>query len=43
MKVLDPRGMRFTFEGIRVQPDDTPDSLGMEDGDVVVGWIEQLD
>ncbi|KAH0580536.1 hypothetical protein H2248_002028 [Termitomyces sp. 'cryptogamus'] len=33
---------KFTFEGQRLQPDDTPASLGMEDGDQIDAFLEQL-
>ncbi|KNZ78925.1 hypothetical protein J132_08150 [Termitomyces sp. J132] len=33
---------KFTFEGQRLQPDDTPASLGMEDGDQIDAFLEQV-
>ncbi|KAF2671961.1 ubiquitin-like protein [Microthyrium microscopicum] len=33
---------RFMFDGDRVQPEDTPDQLGMNDGDVLEVYQEQI-
>ncbi|KAF2744221.1 ubiquitin-like protein [Sporormia fimetaria CBS 119925] len=37
-----PQSVRFLFEGSRVQPDDSPDTLGMEDGDTLEVHQEQI-
>jgi small ubiquitin-related modifier len=34
-------GVRFLFEGERLNREQTPDTLGMEDGDVIDALIEQ--
>ncbi|KAF9476139.1 hypothetical protein BDN70DRAFT_188524 [Pholiota conissans] len=33
---------KFTYEGQRVSKDDTPAGLGMEDGDQIDAFLEQL-
>ncbi|KAI5831572.1 hypothetical protein K523DRAFT_269631 [Schizophyllum commune Tattone D] len=33
---------KFTYDGTRVKPDDTPAGLGMEDGDQIDAFLEQL-
>ncbi|KAF5375956.1 hypothetical protein D9615_008157 [Tricholomella constricta] len=33
---------KFVYDGTRVQPDDTPGGLGMEDGDQIDAFLEQL-
>ncbi|KAI0052225.1 ubiquitin-like protein [Auriscalpium vulgare] len=38
----DPGTFKFVFEGERVQPEDTPASLNMEEGDVIDAHLEQL-
>ncbi|KAF8883034.1 hypothetical protein BD779DRAFT_1444412 [Infundibulicybe gibba] len=38
----EPGTFKFTFEGKRVQKDDTPTSIGMEDGDIVDAFLEQV-
>ncbi|TVY49049.1 Small ubiquitin-related modifier [Lachnellula occidentalis] len=38
---IDPLSRRFTIEGHRIQKDDTPDSLEMEDEDIVEVFVEQ--
>lgn len=37
-----PQSVRFLFDGTRVQPDDNPDSLEMQDGDTLEVHQEQL-
>jgi small ubiquitin-related modifier len=38
---LPSDGVRFLFEGERLNREHTPDNLGMEDGDVIDALIEQ--
>ncbi|TFK25880.1 hypothetical protein FA15DRAFT_668047 [Coprinopsis marcescibilis] len=38
----EPGTFKFTFEGQRVGPDDTPGSLGMEDGDQIDAFLGQV-
>ncbi|KAJ8516715.1 hypothetical protein ONZ45_g6000 [Pleurotus djamor] len=38
----DPGTFRFTYDGERIKADDTPGSLGMEDGDQVDAHLEQI-
>jgi hypothetical protein len=38
---VDRTGVRFLFEGSRIQDDDTPASLEMDDGDMIEAMIEQ--
>lgn len=38
---IDPASRRFTIEGQRIQNNDTPESLEMEDEDVVDVFVEQ--
>ncbi|THV02058.1 hypothetical protein K435DRAFT_775796 [Dendrothele bispora CBS 962.96] len=38
----EPGTFKFTYEGNRVQPTDTPASLEMEDGDQIDAFLEQL-
>lgn len=33
--------LRFTLHGLRIQPKDTPASLGMDDGDEIQVFVEQ--
>jgi hypothetical protein len=40
-QALDRTGVRFLFEGSRIQDDDTPESLEMDDGDMIEAMIEQ--
>lgn len=37
----DPNSLRFLFDGERVNKDDTPGSLGMEDGDKIEALNQQ--
>ncbi|KAF4565442.1 hypothetical protein EYR40_002477 [Pleurotus pulmonarius] len=38
----DPGTFKFTYDGQRIQPDESPASLGMEDGDQIDANLEQL-
>ncbi|KAJ8689172.1 hypothetical protein PTI98_013223 [Pleurotus ostreatus] len=38
----DPGTFKFTYDGQRIQADETPASLGMEDGDQIDANLEQL-
>lgn len=38
---LQPKSIRFIFEGERVKENDTPEKLGIEDGDEIDAMIEQ--
>ncbi|CAN6647282.1 ubiquitin-like protein Smt3p [Trichomonascus vanleenenianus] len=38
----DPSALRFLYEGERVQPDDTPSSLDLSDGDTIEALSEQV-
>ncbi|OAA39680.1 Small ubiquitin-related modifier, SUMO [Metarhizium rileyi] len=38
----NPTSVRFLFEGSRVQPTDTPDTLEMQDGDTLEVHQEQV-
>ncbi|KDR72934.1 hypothetical protein GALMADRAFT_252290 [Galerina marginata CBS 339.88] len=38
----EPGTFKFTYDGNRVGKDDTPAGLGMEDGDQVDAFLEQL-
>ena len=40
-KAIQEDSIVFVFDGTRVQKDSTPDSLGMEDGDIVDCQIHQ--
>lgn len=37
-----PKSLRFLYEGQRIGDDDTPDSLDMEEGDVIEAHREQV-
>ncbi|KIJ40296.1 hypothetical protein M422DRAFT_32338 [Sphaerobolus stellatus SS14] len=39
---LAPGSIRFGYEGSRIQPDDTPFSLGVEDDDQIDAQAEQV-
>jgi len=39
---LNVAGLRFLFDGTRVNSSDTPDKLQMEDGDVIDIYMEQV-
>ncbi|GAW07577.1 ubiquitin-related domain-containing protein [Lentinula edodes] len=34
--------LKFTYDGNRIQEDDSPAGLGMEDGDLIDAFLEQL-
>ncbi|KAF9467624.1 hypothetical protein BDZ94DRAFT_1155689 [Collybia nuda] len=36
------RTFKFVYDGNRIQPDDTPGSLGMEEGDLVDAFLGQV-
>ncbi|KAF8804028.1 hypothetical protein BYT27DRAFT_7107980 [Phlegmacium glaucopus] len=38
----EPGTFKFTYEGQRVGKEDTPASLGMEDGDQIDAFLEQV-
>ncbi|RDB21923.1 Ubiquitin-like protein SMT3 [Hypsizygus marmoreus] len=38
----EPGTFKFTYDGARVQPTDTPGDLGMEDGDQIDAHLEQI-
>ncbi|KAF8057606.1 hypothetical protein FPV67DRAFT_237919 [Lyophyllum atratum] len=38
----EPGTFKFTYEGNRVQADDTPAGLGMEDGDQIDAFLQQV-
>ena len=38
---VDQKSVRFLFDGERVRENNTPDELGMEDGDVIDVMVEQ--
>ncbi|KAJ4490642.1 hypothetical protein J3R30DRAFT_3423600 [Lentinula aciculospora] len=38
----EPGTLKFTYDGNRIQEDDSPASLGMEDGDLIDAFLEQL-
>lgn len=40
LQCQDRDALRFVFDGIRIQDHDTPNSLEMEDGDIVDVWTE---
>jgi hypothetical protein len=39
---VDPKTLRFLLDGHRIQDGDTPESLDMEDGDMVDAMLEQI-
>ncbi|THG98828.1 hypothetical protein EW145_g7361 [Phellinidium pouzarii] len=39
---MDARTLKFVHQGIRLKEDDTPDTVGMEDGDEISVFLEQL-
>ncbi|ORY49981.1 ubiquitin-like protein [Rhizoclosmatium globosum] len=39
---VDPRSVRFLLDGTRLNGTDTPDSLDMEEGDVIQTTINQV-
>ncbi|KAF9072505.1 hypothetical protein BDP27DRAFT_416667 [Rhodocollybia butyracea] len=38
----DPGTLKFTYDGQRINKEDTPASLEMEDGDLIDAFLEQL-
>ncbi|GLB42913.1 putative ubiquitin-2 like Rad60 SUMO-like [Lyophyllum shimeji] len=38
----EPGTFKFVYENQRVQPDDTPAELGMEDGDQIDAFLQQV-
>ncbi|KAJ3730645.1 ubiquitin-related domain-containing protein [Lentinula raphanica] len=34
--------LKFTYDGVRIQEDQTPANLGMEDGDLIDAFLEQI-
>ena len=38
----DPSSMRFLYEGERISEDDTPESLGMENEDLIEALTQQV-
>ncbi|KAI3598050.1 ubiquitin-like protein [Moniliophthora roreri] len=38
----DPGTLKFHYDGTRISAEDTPGSLGMEDGDQVDAFLEQV-
>jgi len=38
---VSPSSIRFLYDGRRIQPDQTPKELGMEDGDVIDAMLHQ--
>ncbi|TDL16793.1 ubiquitin-like protein [Rickenella mellea] len=39
---LDMKALKFTYDGNRIRGDDTPEELGMEDGDQIDCFAEQI-
>lgn len=39
---VDPNSIKLMFEGSALKKEDTPDSMGMEDGDVVEVVVQQV-
>lgn len=39
---MDPHTVRFLFDGSRIQENDTPESLEMQDGDLIEAMVEQI-
>jgi len=38
----DPKSVRFLFDGQRVRPEDSPETLDMQDGDTLEVHQEQI-
>jgi small ubiquitin-related modifier len=38
----DPKSIRFMFDGRRIEPQETPEDLGMEDDDEIDAMISQV-
>ncbi|GBG00158.1 hypothetical protein Rsub_12977 [Raphidocelis subcapitata] len=41
-KAIEPTSVRFVFDGTRVNPNSTPQDLGMDDGDSIDVFQEQV-
>lgn len=41
-KSVEPNAVRFLFDGIRINPNSSPEDLGMEDGDTIDCVVEQI-
>ena len=41
-KSVDPHQVRFVFDGQRVNPQSSPEAEGMEDGDTIDAFLEQV-
>lgn len=41
-KAVDPNQVRFVFDGTRVNPNSTPAMMGMDDGDTIDAFLEQV-
>ncbi|WIA14529.1 hypothetical protein OEZ85_003048 [Tetradesmus obliquus] len=41
-KAIEQTAVRFVFDGQRVNPQSTPQNLGMEDGDIIDCFMEQI-
>lgn len=39
---VDPSTMRFFFQGERIQEDETPESLGLKEGDKIESFVRQV-
>lgn len=40
-QAVEPLSVRFLYDGVRIQPDQTPESLEMEDGDIIDAVLQQ--
>ncbi|KAL6077597.1 Dolichyl-phosphate-mannose--protein mannosyltransferase pmt3 [Balamuthia mandrillaris] len=40
-QAMSPDSVRFLYDGSRVQPDQTPKELGMEEGDIIDAVLQQ--
>eukprot|EP00887_Chlorella_sp_A99_P002709 scaffold6.g2709.t1 len=41
-KAMEANQVRFVFDGTRVNPMSTPDDVGMDDGDTIDAFLEQV-
>lgn len=41
-KAVDANQVRFVYDGTRVNPFATPSDLGMDDGDTIDAFLEQI-
>ena len=41
-KAIDVKQIKFVFDGQRLSETDTPESMGMEDGDNIDAFLEQV-